>query len=77
MLPDTLSNEIEVRDDTIPADTSSGLHLAATEFKIYGSVHASGEAYLTVNEVYGNLEDDRAFSITGSVHDAGHHKLDI
>lgn len=77
MLPDTLSNEIDVRDDTVPVDTSSGLHLATTELKILGSVHAPGEAYLTVNEVYGNLENDRAFSIAGSVHDAGHHELNI
>lgn len=77
MLPDTVNNEIEVSDDTIPVDTSRGLHLATTELRIVGSVHASGEAYLTVNEVYGDLENDRAFSIDGSVHDAGHHEVDI
>lgn len=77
MLPDTLTDAVELDVASVDIDTSSGVHIAAPEFRVVGSVHASGEAYVTIKNVYGTVGDSRAFRVDGSVHDSGHSEVTI
>lgn len=75
MLPDTVTRELGIQNQSITR--GPGPHIATTELKIIGSVHHSGEAYLSVGEVYGSLQNEHSFSIRGSTHESGHEELSI
>lgn len=77
MLPKTVSNELEVDEQSVNIDTKRGVHIAAPEFRVFGSIHASGEAYVNIENVYGAIGRDRNFQVEGSVHDSGHEEVTI
>lgn len=77
MLPQTISNELGLDVQSVNIDTTTGLHIAAPEFRTVGSVHASGEAYVTIKNVYGQVKNSRCFRVDGSIHKSGTEEVVI
>lgn len=77
MIPSTLNTQLEENYEIVPVKTHQGIHLAATSLDVIGSVHASGEAYLSIDNLYGDITKYPHFKMYGSIHKMGNEELKI